>query len=86
MCFVLCFLFTLLQNIVAMAKTKKQCPECSTHTISFLKTNIDLVYDEKNRLKKIGKSKSIEQTINLMVAEWKVFKDVENAINNNNKK
>ncbi len=65
-----------------MSKTKLQCPECSTHTISFLKSNIDIVYDEQTRLKKIGKAKSVEQTVNLMIAEWKVFRDVEQAINN----
>jgi hypothetical protein len=69
-----------------MAKTKKQCPECSTHTISFLKKNIDVIYDEQNRFKKLGKAKSVEQTVNLMIQEWKTDRDVENAIKNNHGK
>lgn len=65
-----------------MSKTKEQCPECSTHTVSFLKPNADIVYAERERFRKIGKRKTIEETVNLMIAEWKVFKDVEGAINN----
>lgn len=68
-----------------MAKTKEQCPECSTWTLSFLKPNADIIYAEKERLRKNGKKKSFEETVNLMISEWKVFRDVENAIENNKK-
>ncbi len=65
-----------------MPKTKLQCPECSTWTLSFLKPNADIIYKEKERLRSIGKKKSFEETVNLMIAEWKTDRDVEQAINN----
>lgn len=58
-----------------MAKTKEQCPECSTWTISFLKPNADIIYAEKERLRRLGKKKSFEEVVNKIISEWGISKD-----------
>ncbi len=69
-----------------MAKTKKECPSCCTYTITITEENCNTLWKEQTSLK-IARDRhtTIERLINRIIMEWKVDRDVENAINNNKK-
>jgi len=50
-----------------MARKKEQCPDCSTHTITFNPKNVDIIYAKKEEYRKSGNRKTIEQIVNILI-------------------
>lgn len=52
-----------------MPKTKEQCPDCCTYTITFTASNCLYIYDRQSKLKGIKKRNvSIENAVNEIIA------------------
>ena len=59
-----------------MAKTKEQCPSCSTQTISITSDNIEYIQGIQRQYQRKGKRKpSIEDVINKILTEHRFLKD-----------
>lgn len=52
-----------------MARSKKDCPECTTHTIQFTPANTAKIYDTQGKYLSKGKRKSVEQIVNILIAQ-----------------
>ena len=52
-----------------MAKSKIQCPDCCTYTITFTKENCQKILNAQGDLLKQGKRRSVEQVVNKLLGK-----------------
>lgn len=49
---------------------KEDCPECSTHTVTFNPRATEIIENEKKAYLKKGKRRSVEQIVNKIILQW----------------
>lgn len=64
-----------------MPVSKEECPECSTHTVTFSEKAAGIIYDLSAQGVKRRKKRSIEQIVNKLIEKTGV-KDIDELFDN----
>lgn len=59
-----------------MPRSKEECPDCCTHTITITPSNCNYIWEEQTRIKKLKrKHVSVEFIINKVLSEKAILQD-----------